>query len=154
MSAIAEILALVNGNPNKTLDELILGEKTFVATSDTILKVLGSITPITASAAPTGKFSFIPKLSGTVNIKITSPIVTGQYSPSPVKLIVFKDGTQISTYTFSQSKTEQTTYLYSLNIVKDAKYSFDIQRTSDGLYSCSNAKLEIAAIVVDSNYYE
>ena len=154
MSAIAEILALVNGNPNKTLDELILGEKTFVATSDTILKVLGSITPIVPHLTPTGKFSFIPKLSGTVNIRITSPIVTGQYHSSPVNLIVFKDGVRISTYTFRQSNTEQTIYLHSINIVKDAKYSFDIQRTDAGLSSYSDAKLEISAIVADSNYYE
>ena len=154
MSAIAEILALVNGNPNKTLDELILGEKTFVATSDTTLKVLGTITPIPTSATPTGRFSFIPKLSGTVNIRITSPIVTGQYSPRPLKLIVFKDGTQNSTYTFEQSKTEQTIHLYPINIVKDAKYSFAIQQTSDALATYSAPRLEISAIVADSNYYE
>lgn len=154
MSAIAEILALVNGNPNKTLDELILGEKTFVATSDTTLKVLGTITPITASATPTGQFSFIPKLSGTINIRIISPIVTGSYPLRPLKLIVFKDNVQISTYTFEQSKGEQTIYLYSINIVKDAEYSFTIQNTSDGLTSYSSPKLEISAIVADSNYYE
>jgi hypothetical protein len=154
VSAIAEILALVNGNPNKTLDELILGEKTFVATSDTTLKVLGTITPISASATPTGRFSFIPKLSGTINIRIISPIVTGQYGPSPLKLIVFKDNVQISTYTFEQSEEEQTIYLHSINIVKDAEYSFAIQKTSGGLSSQSNPKLEISAIVADSNYYE
>lgn len=136
------------------LKRVINGEKTFVATSDTILKVLGSITPITPNTTPTGKFSFIPKLSGTVNIRITSPIVTGQYSTDPLKLIVFKDNVQISTYTFYQSKAEQTIYLHSINIVKDAKYSFAIQNTSGGLNSQSNPKLEISAIVVDSNYYE
>lgn len=136
------------------LKRVINGEKTFVATSDTILKVLGNITPIVPNATPTGKFSFIPKLSGTINIRITSPIVTGQYSVRPLKLIVFKDGVRFSTYTFTQSKSEQTTYLHSLNIVKDAKYSFDIQITDSGLSSYSDAKLEISAIVVDSNYYE
>jgi hypothetical protein len=154
VSAIAEILALVNGNPNKTLDELILGEKTFVATSDTTLKVLGTITPISASETPTGQFSFIPKLSGTINIRIISPIVTGMYDPYPLKLIVFKDNVQISTYTFEQSEEEQTIYLHSINIVKDAEYSFAIQKTSAVLSSQSNPKLEISAIVADSNYYE
>lgn len=154
MSAIAEILALVNGNPNKTLDELILGEKTFVATSDTTLKVLGSTRPITSSAIPVGKFSFIPKLSGTINIRITSPIVTGHYGTRPINLIVFENGVQISSYTFEQSTDEQTIYLHSINILKDAKYSFDIQQTSGGLADYSEAKLEICAIVVDSNYYE
>lgn len=154
MSAIAEILALVNGNPSKTLDELILGEKTFIATSDTTLKVLGTITPIAASATPTGQFSFIPKLSGTINIRIISPIVTGTYSPYPLKSIVFKDGAQISTYTFNQSKEEQTINYHSINIVKDAQYSFAVQRTNDGISDYSEPKLEICAIVVDSNYYE
>lgn len=152
MSAIAEILALVNGNPSKTLDELILGEKTFIATSDTILKVLGTITP--KSGTPTGQFSFIPKLSGTINIRIISPVVTGSYSVSPLKLIVFKDDVQISTGTFNQSKEQETIYLHSINIVKDAKYSFAIQITESGLSSYSIPKLEISAIVVDSNYYE
>ena len=154
MSAIAEILALVNGNPSKTLDELILGEKTFIATSDTILKVLGTITPTTSSETPTGQFSFIPKLPGTINIRIISPVVTGSYSVSPLKLIVFKDDVQISTGTFNQSKEQETIYLHSINIVKNAKYSFAIQRTGSGISSYSIPKLEISAIVVDSNYYE
>lgn len=154
MSAIAEILALVNGNPSKTLDELILGEKIFIATPDTILKVLGTIKPINYNATPTGKFSFIPKLSGTINIRISSPVVTGSYGLSPLKLIVFKDDVQISTGTFNQSREEETIYLYSINIVKDAKYSFAIQLTDGGLSSYSIPKLEISAIVVDSNYYE
>lgn len=154
MSAIAEILAFINGNPNKTLDELILGEKTFVATSDTILKVLGSITPIASSATPTGRFSFIPKLSGAVNIRIISPVVTGQNPLAPLKLVVFKDEVPLFTYTFYQSKTEQTTHLYSINIVKDAKYSFAVQQKEQSAQSYSTPKLEISAIVADSNYYE
>ena len=154
MSAIAEILALVNGNPSKTLDELILGEKTFVATSDTTLKVLGTITPIPASATPTGHFSFIPKLSGTVNIRIISPIVTGNKGTHPLNLIVFENGVQISAYEFNQSETEQTINHHSINIIKDAEYSFDVKLTFGGLSSYTYPKLEISAIVVDSNYYE
>lgn len=154
MSAIAEILALVNGNPNKTLDELILGEKTFVATPDTILKALGTITLTSADETPTGQFSFIPKLSGTINVRIVSPIVTGQYPTYPLKSIVFENDVQVSTYIFEQSKEEQTICLHSINIVKDAKYSFAIQKTKSGLNSQTSPKLEISAIAVDSNYYE
>jgi hypothetical protein len=136
------------------LRNFIKGEKTFIATSDTVLKVLGNISITSSTGTPAGKFSFIPKVSGAVNIRITSPIVTGGYSLSPLRLIVYKDGTQISTYTFNQSKNEEVINLHSLNIVKDAKYSFAVQATDDGLASNSNPKLEICAIVVDSNYYE
>lgn len=144
MSSIADLLAIVNGNPEKTLDELILeidNRKRFVVGDTTLIPATSKTT---ADGQTSNYFSFTPSLSGQVTLDVT---YGSSVDPSKMILKIARNGTAIVNTSMNNIGTSKI-----LNIEAGYKYEFKISR--DGWTSGSEVTLSITGDIKVVGYYD
>lgn len=150
MSAIAEILALVNSNTNETLDELIKrldAKKEFVVGNYQLSSLITK--NLNTEGAEYNYFSFNPELSGSIKLRISN-------SSSDIGLIgsrwfgfyVYKDDVLYQTISPSEVATQD----FTIKIQANHTYKFTGKRV--GWYSYQGVNMQLFGDIKILGYYE
>ena len=117
MSAIADILAIVNSNPNKTLDELFL-EHLGLGASDSTLKTLYTGKKYISKESQIGE-GFVPSVDGTIRCisKFSRTGIVDQ-----VYLYVYEDENKVATHIFAGSEIDSGEVSFDFNIKANRNY--------------------------------
>ena len=143
MSAIADLLAIVNSDPDKTLDELIL-EHIGVAATDATLQVLVAEKFEVSKSTYSKVASFSSNANGTARLK-------GEVDESTIYAkIVDSSGNKQETYYNTATNTWESFY-FDFNVKKGEKYDLYLRNTiSSGSLSKSHARnIKICGSVSD-----
>ena len=148
MSSVAEILSLVNGNPNKTLDELFLEHLGLGATDATLKELLASYDSLPRDFEPIGTH-FSPTVGGTVRIIAT--FVRGYSKISEnIYIRVYEDDNWIKDTFFAGTMLDNTgeyTYSFDINVTGGKKYQ--LQMECDTYHDIDCNSLRVCGSITD-----
>lgn len=138
MSAIAEILALVNENPNETLDALIkrLDAKKEFVVGNYQLSSLRTI-KLDTEGSIYNYFSFKPELSGNIKLRISNNSAGQSISSNMFTFYVYKDDALYQTISPSNVETQD----FTIKIDANHTYRFAGKRTDWSSYQYVNMQL-------------
>lgn len=149
MSAIAEILALVNGNPNETLDDLIKrldAKKEFVAGDYPLSSLITK--NLNTEGAEYNYFSFNPELSGSIKLRISNSSDLGKLGSKWFRFYVYKDDVLYQTI----SPNEVVTQDFTIKIEGNHTYRFAGKRID--WYSYQYVNMQLFGDIKILGYYE
>lgn len=137
------------------LKNFIKGEKVFIGAKDVSLRVLDEDIQVGSESEPSiVTCKFVPKLSGTVYIKVTPIRIGTNYTAQPYIVSIYKNSLDNIIRSMTSKTPVVNEPLYCpINVDDDNEYIITLHKTSGGLTASVSVQVEVNGMVVDSNYF-